>query len=852
MEPDTTKRLSLDDAMRSALKSADTLRVPPPLSTKRFEIGDELGRGGSAVVYRAFDRKLGREVAVKVLRDEDQNDPELAIRFRREAETAARLSHPNLVTVFDVGWESGRMFLVMELVKGRSLSAALQRGELETRRAVEILEKISRAAHFAHQSGVIHRDLKPGNVLLGPGDEPKIADFGLARRIDSQTYLTASGTTVGTPGYMAPEQALGKSDLLTPKTDVYALGAILYYVITGKAPHDGDAAADVLRRIVTDEPVTPRRLNASAPADLEVVCMKALEKIPARRYPDAAAFADELRRHLGGERIVARPPGMGRRAERWARRHVALTAAGAVFLLALAGLALGLSVRSAREAADIRNLAAEAEHEPDPDRAADLYVELRRLDPAWPGVNDRIAALRSLSIRQKAESLASEGAAAQQKRNLILSELEMLQADAARLVEETWKHSEKREQLWKVEAQIQQKEQALLEQESLTVARYSRAAEIDATYDVPRRFLADYHWKAFLAAETAGDAARMAEARGHLQVYDPALYQKSVDLRGSVTVVSDPHGANVEILRFSEGDDRRLAAVPCAERASNLPGGSYVAILKLKGFRDARLPFSITRGVPDVRLRVRMRTEAEIGEGFVYVPAGRYLVGEGRERRWVDQAAFVIGKYELTCGEYVEYLEALLAGGTATAEELKKRVAKSEWELAEGRFVLKADKKRPWRQDEGWRRLPVTGVSWNDGEAYCRWRADRDGLPWRLQTVQEREVAARGADARRYPWGNSFDWLWTNGGHSRKDEELLPVGSVPEDESPFGVMDLAGNVKEWCADVQDQRAKLKAVRGAAFKDVDRNEFETTFPDGDAAGENDIDLGIRLVRSLGGS
>jgi serine/threonine-protein kinase len=271
----------------------------------RYEKLERLGAGGMAVVHRALDRKLGREVALKELREELGVSAEGLARFRREAEAVARLAHPNVVSFFDLVEEGPHVFLVMELVKGDPLSNLLAARKLDTRGVVLLLEKVARGVQHAHEHGVLHRDLKPGNVLVGVSGEPKVADFGLARLAGERT-LTATGEILGTPAYMPPEQARGET--VSERADVYALGAILYEALTGRPPFVADSMAALLQKVLNEEPASPRLLNAKVHVDLETIALRCLAREPERRYASAGLVADELARFLRGEPIVARPP----------------------------------------------------------------------------------------------------------------------------------------------------------------------------------------------------------------------------------------------------------------------------------------------------------------------------------------------------------------------------------------------------------------------------------------------------------------------------------------------------------------------------------------------------------------
>ncbi len=299
-----------------------------------------LGRGGMGVVFRARHLRLNRTIALKMLLAGAYAGPRERERFLREAEAVASLRHPNVVQVYDASDHEGRPFFTMEFVEGGSLAQKLIGVPQSARQSAQLLAPLAEAVQSAHQGGIVHRDLKPANILLTADGTPKVSDFGLARRLDGEPGLTRTGTVVGTPSYMAPEQVQGRSDELGPATDTYALGAIFYELLTGRPPFRAETAAETLRQVVSREPVSPSRLNAAVPRDAETICLKCLEKNSARRYSSSAALAEDLRRFQRDEPIVARPVGPVERSLRWARRKPTMAALVAT-ALALVGLAIG-------------------------------------------------------------------------------------------------------------------------------------------------------------------------------------------------------------------------------------------------------------------------------------------------------------------------------------------------------------------------------------------------------------------------------------------------------------------------------------------------------------------------------
>ncbi|MCI0380156.1 MAG: protein kinase [Gemmataceae bacterium] len=364
----------------------ESATLPPPLTESAFveegpaqtiggyEIVKELGRGGMGVVYQARQKGLKRIVALKMILAGEHAGPKALGRFRAEAEAVAALQHPGIVQIYEIGEHEGKPFFSLEFVGGGSLAHFIKHNRLSFRPAAALVAEVARAVHFAHEHGIIHRDLKPANILLkeesavsgsgagvrnqgsGVGNQetgatanddaclltpdsclltPKVTDFGLAKQLQGDAGQTKTGEVMGTPSYMAPEQAGGRIKEIGPATDVYSLGAVLYELLTGRPPFRADSPLETMLMVIDREPVPVRQLQRQAPRDLETICMKCLEKEPARRYQSAQALADDLGCLLQGEPISARPPGPMERANRWLKRRPVLAV---VYVMAAAGI----------------------------------------------------------------------------------------------------------------------------------------------------------------------------------------------------------------------------------------------------------------------------------------------------------------------------------------------------------------------------------------------------------------------------------------------------------------------------------------------------------------------------------
>jgi predicted Ser/Thr protein kinase/tetratricopeptide (TPR) repeat protein len=308
-----------------------------------YELLEEIGRGGQGVVFRARQKNLNRTVALKIIGLGQWASKAHVKRFRLEAEAAARLDHPCIVPIYEVGEGDGSCYFSMKFVEGGQLDEVVKRTPMPVRQAAELMAKVARTVHYAHEHGILHRDIKPGNILLDAKGEPHLTDFGLARLVESESSVTHTLEVLGTPSYMAPEQAAGNNAGLSSATDVYGLGAVLYQLLTGHPPFAGGTTFETVRLVLDTEPRQPRLWNPKIDRDLSTICLKCLEKDPTRRYSSALALAEDLERWLKHEPIRARHTGVFTRGKKWLRRNPTAAALITVVAVALAGVLWELS-----------------------------------------------------------------------------------------------------------------------------------------------------------------------------------------------------------------------------------------------------------------------------------------------------------------------------------------------------------------------------------------------------------------------------------------------------------------------------------------------------------------------------
>ena len=668
------------------------------------------------VVYKAREIGLNRIVALKMIISGEFANPMMIRRFQIEVETVALFDHPGIVPIYHVGHDQGRHYYAMGYIEGMA-AAALARKRVRAsrsrcmpeREAAELIAQVADAIQHAHAHNIVHRDLKPANILLDAQGKPKVTDFGLAKTLESDSGLTASGQIMGTPSFMAPEQAAGKIREVGPPADIYGLGSILYCLLTGRPPFQSPTQMETLMQVIHQEPVAPRRLQPKLDRDLETICLKCLAKAPSHRYASARELADDLRRFLADRPIHARPPRLVYRLSKFMHRH----------RHALASIAMAMA----------------------------LGASLLLLS-SWMGRRARAEKVEELIAEGRSQldhAVKARAAGAD-----LLFESAMQSFAAARAIDPGSTRAG----------------EALVD---FYLRRFDRALEV-GEFDAARALI--------LPLRSLDNAAAFAPRIAELERRALGTSRWQID--------STPSGSDIRLTRLDTDllpeKPKRLGRTPLAMQ--DIAPGDYLLTVTHPDYVELRQPIRIARGEERV-VNLVLLDQRQIPDGMVYVPGGPFLFGDPQAGtlRSVDVPGFLIDRTEVTGAQYERFVQETGAA------------APDRWEGA---------KTCPPIYREG----AVHNVSWYDAYAYARWAGKR------LPTEIEWEKAARGVDGRSFPWGARFEARRATSRDVFPTQGLL-VGRHRDGASPYGCLDMAGNVWEWTLDRERLSDADRVIRGGA-------------------------------------
>ena len=744
--------------------------LPGRYEGPRYVLLEPLGHGGVGEVTAGYDRETGRNIALKRLRHGASAEPETVRRFVVEARVTAKLEHPSIVPVYDVGALDGQPFYTMRIVPQRSLRDVLKQPEPRPGwplvRLLGAFLQVARALGYAHSSGVLHGDVKPDNILLGDFGEVYLADWGLLKlrggRINEEAELgvllveqpPAGG---GTPGYLAPEVARG-DPATDHRADLFSLGVVLYEMIAGKHPFAGVDAPATLLAAYQKDPARPSELNPGCPLLLEDLCLALLAKDPESRPASADQVAEQIEAYLEGAK------------ERQRRREEA----------------------------------------------------------------------RRLSERAKAPTLRHQELEAEQQRLMDVARRALKDVEG-------WQPIERKRAGWALEDRVAESEREAARALAEAIELYTKALGYDAECAEAHRGLAELYWSRAQQAERQRREATQIHYEALVLEHDVSgRYAALLRAESRLSVQSHPSGARVAVRPWVEkdrvlvpGEPHFLGHTPL-ERVA-LPAGSYLLICDLDGYRQTRLSVLCTRGGHQ-QSAINLYPESAIGGEFVLIPGGSVVLGgdaeayESLPRQEVFVDDFAIARFPVTLREYCEFLDDLARTDPVRAERRAPHDLRGSEGLCvhvgpDGRWtpddiIIEGEARALFPPEQGhlWN-VPVPLIDWFDAMEYCRWLSQREGVEIRLPTEAEWEKAARGADGRVYPWGNRFDPTYCLMRESRPfPTQPEPVGSHAVDESPYGVRDMAGGMREWVADIFGERsAAVLAVQAEPEPSTARGE-----------------------------
>lgn len=835
--------------------------------TRKYEEVSKLGKGGVGEVVKVLDRDLKREVAMKRLLSQSGSDDSL-IRFVEEAQATGQLEHPNIVPVHDLGVDAeGRVYFTLKLVQGASLKkvilgrndnaileesagAGFYRTRYTPLRMIEILVSMCQAVAYAHSKGIIHRDLKPDNVMLGKYGEVLVMDWGLAKliagkskkereserdtvrimtsRSEDESQSTMEGSVAGTPAYMSPEQAAGKISELDQRTDIYALGAILYEILTGLPPYRGAGALQLVKQVTDGPPPALKDAKGSfgfqpIPRELRAICEKAMGRKPSDRYASASLLRDDLQAYLENQPVSAAPDSQLQRAIKWVKRNkrqvqTSGLSAAAVLVLIFGGWFIW-------NALTIHRLNAQAS-----DRLNDARRQYKAAAvwKASPTNNDAYAAQMASSAAAESARVFRAGIdSATEPLHHVLdidpknSRAHLLMAEASM-------------ELWRLA--IAEKNVELAKATRADVERYEPSpspftkelngfGSLTLTFDPPNADAYLFRYEVFRSKDAKGTdlPSRLIPVPYDAQSKksDTAFMAAERDriARGGAL---PPEKHSIFNLEPTPASHLGSGSISIPELAP----GSYMILVRAPGYAEIRVPIWMPRNAK-VERKIEVPRNEDMPVGFFYMAGGPIIVGGNTAGAPAPHTRVIPPSFiyhdEITMGEYAAFLKDLTKTGHGA--EVKQRLPKD--------FGRNLATLNPAGQlvpagggdAEAFALTPVRGVSFNDAQAYIAWRSKQDGLPYRLPKDWEWEGACRGADGRKYSWGDEpgKGLAVVTQGYGDSGQNISWKWQDYKDESPYGPHNLAGGAAEWTMSKYDPNAKLEdpvygqyAIRGNAW------------------------------------